>query len=68
MNGIYIREDEPFERAIRRFTKTCEKAGILSDVKRYRHFEKPCEERKRRLNSAKRKRMRDETRYETKRF
>ena len=62
MNGIVVREDEPFEKALRRFSKTCERAGILSDVKKYRHFEKPCEERKRRLNSSKRKKIREEKR------
>ncbi len=62
MNGIRVREDEAFEKALRRFTKTCERAGILSDVKKYRHYEKPSEERKRKLNAAKRKRMRDESR------
>jgi len=62
MNGIIIREDEPFEKALRRFTKTCERAGILSDVKKYRHYEKPSEERKRKLNAAKRKRIREEKR------
>ncbi|HEX2955839.1 MAG: 30S ribosomal protein S21 [Chitinispirillaceae bacterium] len=62
MNGIIVREDEAFEKALRRFTKTCERAGILSDVKKYRHFEKPSEEKKRRLNSSKRKRIREEKR------
>jgi small subunit ribosomal protein S21 len=62
MNGIYIREDEPFEKALRRFSKNCERAGILSDIKKFRHYEKPSEERKRRLNSSKRKRIRDEKR------
>jgi small subunit ribosomal protein S21 len=62
MNGIIVREDEAFEKALRRFSKTCERAGILSDVKKYRHYEKPSEERKRRLNSSKRKRIRDEKR------
>jgi small subunit ribosomal protein S21 len=62
MNGIRVREDEAFERAIKRFSKTCERAGILSDVKKHRHFEKPSEERKRKLNAAKRKRIRDEAR------
>lgn len=60
MNGISIRDDEPFEKALRRFSKSCEKAGILSDIKKYRHYEKPSEERKRKLNAAVRKRMRDE--------
>lgn len=62
MNGIYIREDEAFEKALRRFSKSCERAGILSDIKKFRHYEKPSEERKRKTNSAKRKRIRDEKR------
>jgi small subunit ribosomal protein S21 len=62
MNGIFIREDEPFEKALRRFSKNCERAGILSDIKKFRHYEKPSEERKRRINSSKRKRIRDEKR------
>lgn len=63
MNGVIVRHDEPFEKALKRFSKTCERAGILSDVKKYRHFEKPSEERKRKINAAKRKRIRDEKRF-----
>jgi small subunit ribosomal protein S21 len=63
MNGVIVRQDEPFEKALKRFSKTCERAGILSDVKKYRHFEKPSEERKRKINAAKRKRIRDEKRF-----
>ena len=62
MNGITIHEGEPFEKALRRFSKVCERAGILSDVKKYRHFEKPSDEKKRKMNAAKRKRIRDEKR------
>jgi small subunit ribosomal protein S21 len=62
MNGIMIRDDEPFEKALRRFSKNCERAGILSDIKKFRHYEKPSEERKRRINASKRKRIRDEKR------
>ncbi|MBD3314432.1 MAG: 30S ribosomal protein S21 [Chitinivibrionales bacterium] len=62
MNGIRVREDEAFERALKRFSKTCERAGILSDVKKFRHYEKPSEERKRKLNASKRKRIREEAR------
>jgi len=63
MNGIHIHEGEPFERALKRFSKICERAGILSDIKKYRHFEKPSEEKKRKLNAAKRKRIRDDKRF-----
>lgn len=36
-----IKEGESFESAFRRFKKSCEKAGILSEVKKREHFEKP---------------------------
>lgn len=51
-----MRDKEPFEKALRRFKKTCEKAGIISEMKKHQHFEKPSERRKRKLNSARRKR------------
>jgi len=62
MNGVSIRDNEPFERALKRFTKTCERAGILSDIKKNRRFEKPSEINKRKKNAAARKRLRDERR------
>jgi len=63
MNGIKVRDNEPFERALKRFTKTCERAGVLSDMKKYRHYEKPSEEKKRKNNAAKRKRIRDDRKF-----
>ncbi|MBX3040170.1 MAG: 30S ribosomal protein S21 [Bdellovibrionaceae bacterium] len=36
-----IKDGESFEAAFRRFKKSCEKAGILSEVKKREHFEKP---------------------------
>ena len=41
MPGIRLREGEAFEGALRRFKKQCEKAGILSDVRKREHYEKP---------------------------
>ena len=35
-----VRDSESFEAAFRRFKKACEKAGILSEVKKREHFEK----------------------------
>lgn len=57
MPGVIVREEESFEKAMKRFKKACEKAGIISDMKRHQHFEKPSERRKRKINAAKRKRM-----------
>lgn len=55
MTGVRVRDDESFERALRRFNKFCEKAGILSDYKKNQHFEKPSETKKRKIAAAKRK-------------
>ncbi len=41
MPVVKIRDGENFEGAFRKFKKTCEKAGILSEVKKREHFEKP---------------------------
>jgi len=50
-----VRDDESFERALRRFNKICEKSGILSDFKKNQHYEKPSESRKRKMAAARRK-------------
>lgn len=55
MPGVRVKDGESFERALRRFKKRCEKAGILSDLRKHQHFEKPSERRKRKLSAAKRK-------------
>lgn len=53
--AVRIRDDESFERALKRFTKSCEKSGLLADIKKHQRFEKPSEKRKRKLAAAKRK-------------
>ena len=52
MSEVIIHEDENFERALKRFKKNCEKAGILSDLRKHRHYEKPSERRKRKMSVA----------------
>jgi small subunit ribosomal protein S21 len=58
LSEVIIHDDENFERALKRFTKKCEKAGILSDLRRHRQYEKPSERRKRKMNAAIRKNRR----------
>ena len=58
MSEVIINEDENFERALRRFKKKCEKAGILSDLRKHRHYEKPSERRKLKASAAHRKNRR----------
>jgi small subunit ribosomal protein S21 len=55
MVGVKIRDNESFESALRRFKKQCEKAGILSEVKKREHYEKPSVKRKRKTLAAQKK-------------
>ena len=40
MAQVRVKDGESFESSFRRFKKSCEKAGILSEVKKREHFEK----------------------------
>ncbi len=52
MPNVRVKENEPFEVAMRRFKRSCEKAGILAEVRRREFYEKPTSERKRKAAAA----------------
>lgn len=56
MVGIIIKEGESIEGALRRFKRDCANAGILSEIKKREHFEKPSIIKKKAIDTAKRKR------------
>jgi small subunit ribosomal protein S21 len=41
MPSVKLKENEPFDVALRRFKRACEKAGILADVRARECYEKP---------------------------
>ena len=64
MPGIRVKENEPFEVAIRRFKRTIEKTGVLTELRSREFYEKPTAERKRKLAAAVKrnhKRLRSQT-------
>ena len=56
MVGIIIKEGESIEGALRRFKRDCANAGILSEIKKREHFEKPSVNKKKAIDTARRKR------------
>ena len=52
MPHVRVKENEPFDVALRRFKRTCEKAGVLSEVRRREYYEKPTSVRKRKAAAA----------------
>ncbi len=61
MPGIYIKEGDSFEGALKKFKKQCEKAGILSEIRKRESYEKPSVKRKKKAAAA-RKRLSKKTR------
>ncbi|MDH7500770.1 MAG: 30S ribosomal protein S21 [candidate division NC10 bacterium] len=55
MTSVEVREDESFESALRRFKKQCEKAGVLSELRKREHYEKPSVRKKRKAMAARKK-------------
>ena len=55
MPVVKVKENESFEQALRRFKKTCEKAGILTELRRREYYDKPSI-RKKKKSAAARKR------------
>lgn len=58
MPVVHVREDESFENALRRFKRKVEKSGVLTELRKRQHFEKPSVKRKRKAVQAKKKMMR----------
>ena len=52
MPGVRVKENEPFDVALRRFRRSCEKASVLTEVRRREYYEKPTSVRKRKAAAA----------------
>ena len=57
MPHVRVKENEPFAIALRRFKRSCEKAGVLSEVRRREFYEKPTAVRKRKAAAAVKRHM-----------
>jgi small subunit ribosomal protein S21 len=52
---VVVEPDESFESALKRFKKQCEKAGLMSELRKRQHYEKPSVKRKRKALAARKK-------------
>ncbi len=51
MSEIKVGKNETLESALRRFKRSCQKAGVLSEVRKREHYEKPSVKRKKKSGS-----------------
>ncbi|HHY38223.1 MAG TPA: 30S ribosomal protein S21 [Clostridia bacterium] len=58
MSEVRIAKNETLDSALRRFKKECQKAGVLAEVRRREHYEKPSVRRKKKAEAARKRRYR----------
>jgi small subunit ribosomal protein S21 len=57
MPSVRVKENEPFDVILRRFRRSCEKAGIFAEMRRRESYEKPTSIRKRKAAAARKREM-----------
>ena len=55
MSEIRVKEGESLESALRRFKRSCAKAGTLSELRKREHYEKPSVKRKKKAEAARKR-------------
>ena len=64
MTTVIVKEGESLESAIRRFKKQCEKAGIIAEIRKREHYEKPSVKKKKKSLAARKRSTRREREWE----
>jgi len=55
MPTVKVKENESFEQAMKRFKKTCEKAGVLTELRRREFYDKPSVRKKKKAAAARKR-------------
>ncbi|MBQ2932320.1 MAG: 30S ribosomal protein S21 [Clostridia bacterium] len=58
MAEIRVKENESLDSALRRFKRSCAKAGVISEVRKREHYEKPSVRRKKKSEAARKRKFR----------
>ena len=55
MSEIRVGENETLESALRRFKRKCSRAGVLAEIRKREHYEKPSVKRKKKAEAARKR-------------
>ena len=55
MSEVKVRENESLESALKRFKRKCAKAGVLAEVRKREHYEKPSVRKKQKSEAARKR-------------
>lgn len=57
MSEIRIKDNESLDNALRRFKRSCAKSGVLSELRKREHYEKPSVKRKKKSEAARKRKF-----------
>ena len=55
MSEVRVRENESLESALKRFKRQCQRAGVIQEVRKREHYEKPSVKRKKKAEAARKR-------------
>ena len=58
MTWVRVKDNEPIDSAVRRFKRQCEKEGLLKELRKREHYEKPSVRRKKQAIAARKRALR----------
>ena len=57
MSEIRVKDNESLDNALRRFKRQCTKSGVLQEVRKREHYEKPSVKRKKKSEAARKRKF-----------
>ena len=58
MSEVRVKDNESLDSALRRFKRSCAKSGVMSEVRKREHYEKPSVRRKKKSEAARKRSFR----------
>lgn len=57
MSEVRVKENESLDSALRRFKRQCAKSGVMSEIRKREHYEKPSVKRKKKSEAARKRKF-----------
>lgn len=57
MSEVRLKDNETLDSALRRFKRSCAKSGVLAEVRKREHYEKPSVKRKKKAEAARKRKF-----------
>ena len=58
MSEVHLKDNESLDNALRRFKRSCQKSGVLNELRKREHYESPSVKRRKKAEAARKKKYR----------